>query len=229
MTILLKNPLTSRLFRRAAVAITGLVGVSATTLYATWEELPGWIAGQPTPCPDSRPTAGVVFTGTRSRTVEGLRLFQQGKIDVMLISGNEWHTLRLKAQTPFSLFNETKQAAPGITIDEEASNTKENADNTAKWLASMPEMKVCAVQLITSAAHMLRSLLLLHRALEALHLDTPIRPHPIYDDMSHWRAKVPEIGKTLLTLMGIEERSKSAYLPQRAAASARRLDHLGQN
>lgn len=194
-------PLTRRL-RCVAAALTGLTIVGTTSVYATWEQLPELMTWRHRLCTDTERLVGVVFTGNPDRVDEGIRILDRGQVKTLLISGNDYQSPKLSSRP---------DASVAIFFDDQAANTKENSLNTAKWLASQ-KLKVCAVELVTSAAHMARSVHLLQKTLKAEKLDIDIRPHPLYDSSSYFSLKIVEMGKMLLTLFGIEERNKSAYL-----------------
>lgn len=197
-------------FRNAAVAVTAFAVIGEALLDKTWEQLPQVLLRQHRQCTNPATIVGVVFTGNQGRIDEGLNLLKKGEVKTLLISGNDAYLLREPSALPQAL---------ELFFDKKAANTRENAANTAQWLARLPLPKICAIELITSAAHMPRSAYLLSKYLKAENLNIPIRPHSIEDLMSNSRSRFREMGKMLLTLIGIEQRDESAYLRPHNVAS----------
>lgn len=202
-------------FRNAAFAATAVGMLGASFTYTQWEKLPEWYFQNRPSCSASDFVAGVVFTGSDGRIQEGIRLLDEGKIQKLLISGDDFESLKLSELLTNTQHGRT--LASQIVIDEHAVNTRENAQNTAKWLISEQGSHVCEIKLVTSAAHMPRSTYLLSEYLALNGLKVPIVPHPVQDSMSNWGTKITEIRKMAMTLIGIEERAQSAYLRRHEA------------
>lgn len=118
----------------------------------------------------------VVFTGGKARLREGFVLLQEGYAPKLLISGvNKDATLKdLKSAAKVDFPLPQHQ----ITLDFQADDTIENADEAAKW-AIKHDMK--SLRLVTSNYHMPRSLLELHQELP----NVEIIPHPVVAKSFH--------------------------------------------
>lgn len=96
----------------------------------------------------------IVFTGGKNRVHTGITLFQQKAAPQLFISGvnkkSSKNVLRLKNK-PFPA-----DLRDQVTLDPEASNTYENAEETALWAQ---ENHIHRALLITADYHMQRSLL----------------------------------------------------------------------
>lgn len=131
-----------------------------------------------TPTTDAPPPVAVVFTGQYDRIETALRLFDQGRIDRMLISGvNPKAGLRpetIADQFRFSIAARAALAAGDIRLSPDAADTFQNAAETACWLGRQPGLR--EVLLVTSPSHMPRASITLERALPAgmrVHRATP--------------------------------------------------------
>ena len=127
------------------------------------------------PSDDNRVTDTiVVLTGGQDRLDEGFALLEKGKAKIMLISGvhkNVSKTTLLRLHDKVSLKEK-------VFLDQEATNTIENALETKKWIQQYEKQapKIRSIRLITAGYHMPRSLIEFQRVLPHLLLV----PHPIY-------------------------------------------------
>lgn len=142
-----------------AAVLGVLLGILALLAHGFWQRgYSTWSA--------TNPTAAVVFTGQFNRVNAALRLFEDGKITRLFISGVN-PGAGIEATTfadQFNLSPRVRQAlhTGQITLGERAGSTLENARETACWLQAHPEQRT--LTLITGATHMPRASLALERA-----------------------------------------------------------------
>jgi uncharacterized SAM-binding protein YcdF (DUF218 family) len=148
-----------------------------------------WLLGliwfvQPPPV-ESRagPTdAIVVLTGGSLRIQSGIELLREGKGRKLFVSGVNQQValddvLRVSGSAP-------DWALCCVVLGHEADNTRENADETARWMRSQG---FHSLRLVTSWYHMPRSLLEFQRAMP----DVEILAHPVFPErvkQEHWWA-----------------------------------------
>lgn len=136
------------------------------------------------------PTTAVVFTGQFDRVELALRLFDQGRVDRIFISGvNDGAGItprgfadqfRLSANARFAL------GSGQIILAPDATTTLENALETACWLNTQPNLR--EIVLITGRAHIPRASWALENALAgavSVHRLSP-DPPPAHDTQSRW-------------------------------------------
>jgi len=133
----------------------------------------------------------VVLTGGPERLEAGLQLLAKKHADKMLVSGvhkdvrpSELSTLTGAEQALFDCC---------ITLDYFASNTLENAVETAKWAS---ENSAKSLILVTADYHIQRSILLFEKSMPGL----TITPYPVRSKMPLFKL-AKEYNKYLATLM----------------------------
>lgn len=200
-------------------AYSAVTAATLTTgVYASWDHLPQ-LQTMLDRCDGSKSlNVVVILSGTDERIVEGLKLLKQKEADLAIISGSQQK--HLEAFPLYGRIMNDPAMSWRIILDNQALNTAQNARNSAYLLAQIADKVRCVIP-VTSTTHMPRVILLMKRTFGKLKLDLPIRPHPVRDKMSKRLSTMREMGKTLLTLIGIEERPKSAYLRRRLAAPQR--------
>ncbi len=109
----------------------------------------------------------VVFTGQFDRIDAALALFDQGRIDQLLISGvgigSGLRPETLADQFNFSLAARAALRSGDILLSPDAQDTFQNAAETACWLRALPPQ--AGVILISSVSHLPRASITLERAL----------------------------------------------------------------
>ena len=133
-----------------------------------------WFVQGATSAPDPRATADgiVVLTGGADRIATGIRLLQQGRARVLLISG-VGHGADLA-----SLLRGTKidpaLLASRITLGRSATTTTGNADEAADWVS---EQNLHSLLVVTASYHMRRAMTELQRSLPGIELTgVPVLP-----------------------------------------------------
>jgi len=121
---------------------------------------------------DTRTDAIVVLTGGSGRLHTGLDLLSRNLAARMFVSGvyrglDVKHLLQAARRDPAAL-----ESRIGIG---NAVNTRENADETAKWVA---DNAIKSIRLVTAAYHMPRSQLELANAMPGI----DIVPHPVFPE-----------------------------------------------
>lgn len=176
---------------------TGLIkGVLKLPLYL----FTAWVLGfllfwvrLPTPYENDNLTADavVVLTGSAGRLEEGVRLLREKRAGKMLVSGvhkdvlpHELSALTGSEQTLFDCC---------ITLDRAASNTLENAVETAKWTSSNGYTSLI---LVTADYHIQRSVVLFRKSMP----ETAIIPFPVKSKMPLFKL-AKEYNKYLATLI----------------------------
>lgn len=139
---------------------------------------------------------GIVFTGQFDRIDTALQLFDQGKIDRLMISGvgpgSGLFPETLADQFDFSPRARAALLTGDIVLSPDPVDTFDNAAEVACWLRANNIPTDAAVILITSVSHMPRASITLQRALPP---STPIyRFSPPMTDIDR-AAQQPELGK----------------------------------
>lgn len=116
----------------------------------------------PGPAAMSAKTDGVVvLTGGAGRFRRGLAVVEQGAARRMLVSGVGANTSRRQLAAAFGVATRRLRTTD---LGYEAIDTRSNAEETARWVASQ---KFTSIRLVTSAGHMRRARLELARVLPA--------------------------------------------------------------
>jgi len=154
------------------------------------------------------PRVGVVFTGETARMREGLKLYLDGKVDYLLISGFNinWNATRLVERLGMGV--PAGKSLDHIVFERDlglatAANTEENAANTAAWIA---RMRASSVTLITADYHMDRSTYNLEQAMQMVDYRLPVRRHSV------------DVGASILTRLGETAKLGAAYIGIRQSA-----------
>lgn len=123
----------------------------------------------------------VVLTGSAGRVNTGLDLLQDGSTQQLFISGVD---PRVDVKTLVDLWKDTQpqtidESSPValpccIVLGADAKNTKENAAESAFWIASM-DKQIASIRLVTADYHMPRAIMEFHHTLP----ETKILPHPV--------------------------------------------------
>jgi uncharacterized SAM-binding protein YcdF (DUF218 family) len=153
--------------------------------------------------------AVVVLTGGRERLKTGFQILCSKQSEMIFISGvhpeETFKSLLKTVELPDSLCLNRESLTAVTYLGYTARNTKENAQETARWVK---QMSITSLRLVTSAYHMPRSLLELRHLLPHI----TIIPHPIFPsgyDRFPWRRKGVfrlmffEYNKFLLTFIRI--------------------------
>lgn len=110
----------------------------------------------------NKETGKILYSGDRGdRLREAIRLFQMGKVERILITGDETSFMHDNGESTAELFltymEQMEIPRDSFLLEQKARNTRENALNTAMLLTEAG-IKDCECLLITSATHMKRSL-----------------------------------------------------------------------
>jgi len=143
---------------RTIMGVVLAIAVLATpVLYHVSKGNLAWAAPLP---PKSHTDAVIVFTGDADRTVKGYQFYLMGWAKRLMITGNDYNE---EYQEDPKLRNLSSRAdKKDVTIDLNATNTIENAENSAEWVL---ENKIKTVLLITNKDHMPRAYFELRRQL----------------------------------------------------------------
>jgi uncharacterized SAM-binding protein YcdF (DUF218 family) len=156
-----------KLWRRPLMWLAG-------TLVLAWLAGFGWFVNGVTRAADAQVSADgiVVLTGGADRIVTGVRLLQQGRGRVLLISG-----AGVGAELPALLRGSGIDPAPlaaRITVGHEATSTTGNADETAGWVQ---DQGLRSLLVVTASYHMRRAITELQRDLPGVELiPVPVLP-----------------------------------------------------
>ncbi|MGH7247155.1 MAG: YdcF family protein [Pseudomonadota bacterium] len=176
-----------------------------------------WFATPPAAENRAAPTeAIVVLTGGGSRLPSGVDLMRQGKGRELFVSGVSRKVdldelLRVSGGAPHWL-------ACCVAIDYRAENTKENAQETARW---MRQRGYHSLRLVTAWYHMPRSLLEFERAMPQV----AIIPHPVFPERvreQHWWAWR---GTAALLIGEYAKYLAALFLPAAGPAAGRPAPH----
>ncbi len=115
----------------------------------TWTPLP----------PKSHTDAVVVFTGNADRTAKGYQFYLMGWAKRLMITGDDYQK---EVKVPKVKQLSKRADKDDVTIDLEATNTIENAENSAQWILKNGAKTVL---LITNEDHMDRAYFELRRML----------------------------------------------------------------
>lgn len=121
---------------------------------------------------EEKTDAIIALTGGRNRIAEAVKLLEQGKADRLFISGvgKTISLANLQNAQNFSIPQKKK-----IDIGYKASNTIENAKETAEWIK---QNDIKSITLVTSNYHLSRSLL----EFREQNPDVDIVVHPVYSE-----------------------------------------------
>ncbi len=143
----------------------------------------------------------VVLTGGAERIMTGVRLLQQGRGRVLLISG-VGHGAALDDLLRGTGIDPAPLAAR-ITLGRTATSTTGNADETAAWVA---EQDLHSLLVVTASYHMPRALTELQRSLPDIAM-TPVPVIPpalrVLRTLSTWRLLAHEYTKWLASELGL--------------------------
>lgn len=166
-----------RRWRRLFIPV-GLLAVAWTVgLFVFVDHIPAVAGGQDS---DLRTDAIVVLTGGRGRVEQGTRLLARSAARKMLISGVGPNVAARDVIPATRLESAILDCC--VTLGRAARNTRENAVETAGWVAAND---VTSLRLVTADFHMPRSLLEFHSRLP----DTTIVPDPVKSEnvrLSRW-------------------------------------------
>ena len=146
--------------------------------------------------PTKKTDAIVVFTGQNIRIETGLGMLADGLSDTLLISGVHRDVTSNEIR---ALWRHPERPLPDccIDLDYAATNTVENAIETAQWAVDNNEN---TIRLVTSDYHMIRAMLELRHTLP----NTKIYAHPVqhvsditYRDRLFWNLVFEEYHKVL--------------------------------
>lgn len=144
--------------------------------------------------PATETDAIVVLTGGSNRVEEGLKLYQQGLGEHLLISGVHKD---VKVKEILALLWKGPMIDPtGIVLDPRATTTAENASYSIEWIK---EHDVKSIRLITAYYHMPRAYWEFKRRMPEL----KILPYGVQPETgpSYVKMLFAEYGKTILTLL----------------------------
>lgn len=142
---------------------------------------------------DRKTDAIVVLTGGQGRVDEGLKVYQEGMADRLLISG-----VHKDVRVPelLKLWKGGAVDIGGIALDPRATTTVENAVYSIEWIK---EHDVRSIRLITAYYHMPRSYWEFKRRMPGL----KIIPHSIAPETGppYWKMLLAEYGKVILSFL----------------------------
>lgn len=128
----------------------------------------------------------VVLTGGRDRLKTGFQLLGAKRANMLFISGvhreESLKSLFKFLEASRMINSKDRSTFAQMTHLGNATNTEENAQETAEWVK---KMDISSLRLVTAAYHMPRSLLELKHLLN----HTTIIPHPVFPNkfnQSHW-------------------------------------------
>ena len=135
----------------------------------------GNLSAAPLP-PKSHTDAVIVFTGSADRTVKGYQFYLMGWAKKLMITGDDYaHESKVPKVRRLS----KRADKDDVTIDLKATNTIENAQNSADWAL---KTKVKSILLITTEGHMARAYFELRRLLPE---DIKIFTQPVPGKVRH--------------------------------------------
>lgn len=135
-------------------------------------------------CGVGQDKVAIVYTGTPDRVREGLRLLSERKVCKLLISGVD-----TREPLPIFLNHFGVPVPPLADISTDTSrNTRENAGNSTEWLAKHPEVREAV--LITTDIHMMRSALMMERAMHARGIAIDLKTLSIHDKGFDWKTPI---------------------------------------
>jgi uncharacterized SAM-binding protein YcdF (DUF218 family) len=143
----------------------------------------------------------VVLTGGADRIATGVRLLQQGRARVMLISG-VGHGADLSALLRGTGVGEADLAGR-VTLGRGATSTTGNADETAAWAQ---DQNLRSLLVVTASYHMQRALTELQRSVPDIRLiPVPVLPPALRDrtSLATWRLLAHEYTKFLAATLGL--------------------------
>ncbi len=204
-----------------------LIGTLALVLVSLW--LGGFLVflariPEPSASPAEDAEVIVVLTGGSARLQEGLQLLAQHRAPKLFVSGVNPDTsmrdmLSEAAEVAASPITE-KQAGCCIVLGQAAGNTRENARETADWMA---QHGFTSLILVTADYHMPRSLLEFQRAMPGV----MIQPHAVFpahvrrDDWWRWPGTAmllaSEYTKYLLAILRGGARAAPPQAPAQAS------------
>ncbi len=120
----------------------------------------------------------VVLTGDKGRLQEGLELLRKDAAKYLFISGVSH---KVDFDTLAKNLPQMKNRAGFVVLGYQATNTMENALETAQWIK---DNKQKSIRLVTSHYHMTRSLQEFEKALPK---ETVIIPHPVMSKKFNFR------------------------------------------
>jgi uncharacterized SAM-binding protein YcdF (DUF218 family) len=135
--------------------------------------------------------AVVVLTGGANRLDTGVKLLAEQKAEKLLISGVHRDVMSSELVTLTGANPALFECC--VTLDRQASNTLENAVETAKWV---DETATRSIILVTSDYHIQRSVLLFRKSMP----DVRIHAYPVKSKMAAFKL-AKEYNKYLATLM----------------------------
>ena len=149
--------------------------------------------------PDKLPNmadAIVVLTGDSYRISAGFDLYQHGVSEKLFISGVYPGTNMVELARPYL----PAEQLDGIELDDKATNTRENAVETTKWIR---KNQYKSIVLVTSNYHMRRAWIHFQNHMP----DLAITPYAVSSSKKHWttsykgiRTMVRAYNKLLVTL-----------------------------
>ncbi len=154
-----------RIWRRPLLGLAGAILLAWLAGFA-------WFVHGVTRAADAQVSADgiVVLTGGADRIATGVRLLQQGRARVLLISG-----AGARAELPALLRGtgiDPAALADRITVGHEATSTTGNADETADWVQAQG---LHSLLVVTASYHMRRAITELQRSLP----DVDLIPVPV--------------------------------------------------
>lgn len=143
--------------------------------------------------PDRQTDAIIVLTGGSGRVEEGLRLYQEGLSDRLLVSGVHKD---VRASELLQLWKGPAIDIAGLALDPRATTTLENAVYSQEWIE---ENGIGSIRLITAYYHMPRAYWEFKRHMPGL----TIIPHAVQPETGPPYVKMlfGEYAKTILTLL----------------------------
>lgn len=184
---------------RAAIVIVLAVGIA-------WTGGLVWFgAGMPSQAaePNPRTDAIIVLTGGAERLAEGGRLLTSGSAGWLFVSGVN---LGVAKPTVLQIAGIKQPRLIGsVILGYRARNTKQNAQETARWLKARG---FSSIRLVTANYHMRRAVLEFRRVLPRARIVThpvfpqPVNPGPWWQNMTALSVVAGEYNKYLAALLG---------------------------
>lgn len=140
----------------------------------------------------------VVLTGGTKRIEIAVDLLKQGKASHLFISG-----VNPNVEAKDILPSKNKNLCC-VTLGYKASNTKENAHETAEWIS---EQNIETIRLVTSNYHMMRAMLEFKKAMPTIEIIAhPVTPNGFNVwDRKFWPITFSEYNKTLLIWLQLKQ------------------------
>lgn len=152
--------------------------------------------------PDQKTEAIIVLTGGSNRINEGLDMLASDGAPKLFITGVNENVSKKDLINKWPKKNKPKDLCC-IELDYKATDTKENAIETEKWIE---KNDIKSIRLITSDYHSVRAYLEIKDRLDGVEIiQHPVSSYNTYSSRWHyWTLTFKEYNKTLLIWMGLK-------------------------